>query len=426
MTMDQRRGPSSQNGNTCKTIYKEVGNSHEFTDKSISKGSIASKSKEDKKEIYTYESPWTIYAMSLSGALDPMSSSNFRVALGSFEVNSENKIEVLERDGETGEFTSMASFPHDYPATNIKWCPKIGYSTGLAGKDLIASTGDILRLWSVSSELCDMKRENKEKSNHYGKQSNESMVKNCQKTSQDEMKLHNFQPVASLSLKHANEIDAKGQRDLKLRPMTSLDWNEDDITMIATSSCDASCTIWDIEKEQPKYQVFGHEREVFDIEFAPGRNIFGSVSADATLCIFDLRNLKHSSVLYKSEERRPLMRLSWNKLNPNYIATFTADSQQALLIDVRKPSSCIATLTEHLGSINAIAWAPHSSMHVCTASDDHHALIWDVSNLPNSVESPILAYAAEKEVNNLKWFYQSSDTNWVAIAFDKKMQLLRV
>jgi WD repeat-containing protein 68 len=52
-------------------------------------------------------------------------------------------------------------------------------------------------------------------------------------------------------------------------------------------------------------------------------------------------------------------------------------------------------------------------------------LVWN-SVLPNPVESPILAYTAEAEVNQLEWFKQSGDRNWVAIAFNNKMQILRV
>jgi hypothetical protein len=30
--------------------------------------------------------------------------------------------------------------------------------------------------------------------------------------------------------------------------------------------------------------------------------------------------------------------------------------------------------------VNAISWAPHSQCHICTAGDDSHALIWDMSS----------------------------------------------
>ncbi len=37
---------------------------------------------------------------------------------------------------------------------------------------------------------------------------------------------------------------------------------------------------------------------------------------------------------------------------------------------------------------------------------------------------PILAYSAESEVNQLQW--SKTQPDWVAIAFDKKLQILRV
>ncbi len=46
--------------------------------------------------------------------------------------------------------------------------------------------------------------------------------------------------------------------------------------------------------------------------------------------------------------------------------------------------------------------------------------------LPGAVESPVLAYTAEGEVNSLEWFQQNEERNWVAVAFDNTMQILRV
>lgn len=45
-----------------------------------------------------------------------------------------------------------------------------------------------------------------------------------------------------------------------------------------------------------------------------------------------------------------------------------------------------------------------SSCHICTAGDDHQALIWDIQQMPRPIEDPILAYtAAEGEVNQIQW-----------------------
>ena len=82
--------------------------------------------------------------------------------------------------------------------------------------------------------------------------------------------------------------------------------------------------------------------------------------------------------------------------------------------------------------MNGIAWAPHSSCHICTAGDDHQALIWDIQQMPRAIEvswkskivksnsvmvfpspqDPILAYtAAEGEINQIQW--GATQPDWI-------------
>ena len=77
----------------------------------------------------------------------------------------------------------------------------------------------------------------------------------------------------------------------------------------------------------------------------------------------------------------PLIRLAWNKQDPNYLATLTMDSNKVTILDIRVPSLPAAVLDGHSQCANALAWAPHSSAHICTAGDDNQALIWDLSHL---------------------------------------------
>jgi WD repeat-containing protein 68 len=138
--------------------------------------------------------------------------------------------------------------------------------------------------------------------------------------------------------------------------------------------------------------------------------------------MFDLRHLEHSTIIFECE--KPLLRLSWNKQDPNYIATIPLDSHETVILDIRSPTIPIAKLGGHGACVNAIAWAPHSSGHICTAGDDRQALIWDLSQMPKSISDPILAYTSDAEVNQLQWSELQPD--WVAIAFDRRMQILRV
>ena len=244
-------------------------------------------------------------------------------------------------------------------------------------------------------------------------------------------------------------------------PLTAFDWNETDPTTLGTSSIDTTCTIWNIEvstiyvwqtrallrttfttqscsdqipnqisdckktqTQQAKTQLIAHDKEVYDIAFARGTDVFASVGADGSLRMFDLRNLEHSPIIYETPELTPLLRLSWNKQDPKYLAAIPEDSNNAIILDIRVPSVPAAELSGHAAAINALAWAPHSSCHLCTASDDKQAYIWDLSTMPKPIEDPILAYSAESEVNQLQW--SSSQPDWISITFGNKMQILRV
>jgi len=244
-------------------------------------------------------------------------------------------------------------------------------------QDLLATTGDYLRLWEVKGDTVD----------------NRCLLNN-NKTS---------------------EFCA---------PLTSFDWNETDLSIIGTSSIDTTCTIWNIETQQAKTQLIAHDKEVYDIAFARGTDVFASVGADGSVRMFDLRSLEHSTIIYESPDSAPLLRLAWNKQDPNYLATFMFDSPKTLILDIRIPSIPAAELTAHQACVNGIAWAPHSSCHICTAGDDRQAIIWDLSAMPKPIEDPILAYNAEAEVNQLQWSLGQPD--WIAIAFGSKVQILRV
>jgi len=99
-----------------------------------------------------------------------------------------------------------------------------------------------------------------------------------------------------------------------------MDWNETDPAIVATCSVDTTCTIWNVEVRPPvalaergelavtavalaqlaggtttpqsqvaKTQLIAHDREVFDVAFAKGVDVFASVGADGSLRSFDLR-----------------------------------------------------------------------------------------------------------------------------------------
>ena len=66
--------------------------------------------------------------------------------------------------------------------------------------------------------------------------------------------------------------------------------------------------------------------------------------------------------------------------------------EQVVVLDIRFPTLPVAELQRHQASVNALAWAPHSSCHICTAGDDAQALIWDLSSMGKPLESGLGAF----------------------------------
>ncbi|PIK39454.1 WD repeat-containing protein 68 [Apostichopus japonicus] len=86
-----------------------------------------------RKEIYKYEAPWTLYSMNWSVRPDK----RFRLAVGSFVEEYNNKVQIVALNEETSEFAAVSTFDHPYPTTKIMWIPD---SKGLF-PDLVATSG---------------------------------------------------------------------------------------------------------------------------------------------------------------------------------------------------------------------------------------------------------------------------------------------
>jgi hypothetical protein len=148
------------------------------------------------------------------------------------------------------------------------------------------------------------------------------------------------------------------------------------------------------------------------------------------------RSLEHSTIMYESENLKPLLRLAWNKQDQNYLATVVMDSPIAYVLDIRcaccvraccaaglchsyidvsmrsMPSAPVAELNAHAASLNGVQWAPHSSCHLCTAGEDSQALIWDLSSIPKPVEGVFVACVSATWLRSIVGCTWSQTPSW--------------
>ncbi|XP_055828969.1 protein TRANSPARENT TESTA GLABRA 1 [Solanum dulcamara] len=330
------------------------------------------------ENFVTYDSSYPIYAMAVSSFTSSLPSRRRQIAVGSFIEEFNNRVDILSFDEDTLTLKPVPNlcFDHPYPPTKLMFHPNP--SASLKTNDILASSGDYLRLWVVSDT--------------------------------------SIEPLFTLSNNKTSEYCA---------PLTSFDWNEVEPRRIGTSSIDTTCTIWDVEKGVVETQLIAHDKEVYDIAWGEA-GVFASVSADGSVRIFDLRDKEHSTIIYESPKPdTPLLRLAWNKQDLRYMATILMDSNKIVILDIRSPAMPVAELERHQASVNAIAWAPQSCRHICSAGDDGQALIWELPTVagPNGID-PMSMYSAGAEINQIQW--SAAQRDWIAIAFSNKLQLLKV
>ncbi|KAH0595140.1 hypothetical protein MHUMG1_06889 [Metarhizium humberi] len=316
------------------------------------------------------------------------------------------------------EFTKVAEATHSYPVTRLLWEPP---SSQKQSTDLLATSGDHLRLWSLPSET----------------QANPS--NNITRGGRDASSITKLTPLALLSNSKTPDHTA---------PLTSLDWNTVSPSLIITSSIDTTCTIWDIPSLTAKTQLIAHDKEVYDVRFcANSVDVFVSCGQDGSVRMFDLRSLEHSTIIYEptgKEERDgsgrsspshsqqtagsppPLLRLATSPHDTHLLATFAQDSSTIRILDVRQPGQALLELKGHTGPINCVEWSPLRRGTLASGGDDCQVLIWDLMNSSSSIgghplngapqqdnhRNPVASWECEYEVGNLGWVPHLQNTDY--------------
>lgn len=376
-----------------------------------------------------------------------------KMAVGSYLEDPHNFIQILDthivpqEGGMPGqsqygiEYTKVAEATCAYPVTRILWEPP---SSQKQSTDLLATSGDHLRLWSLPQQSTP----------HSGN----SITRSTTASSRDPAP-QKLQPLALLSNSKTPEHTA---------PLTSLDWNTLSPKLIITSSIDTTCTIWDIPTLTAKTQLIAHDKEVFDVRFCAGSvDVFVSCGADGSVRMFDLRSLEHSTIIYEPAEKTekcasaiystfnrhetdmiaaaspssssptkgpgqtmspapPLLRLAASPHDSHLLATFASDSNIIRILDVRSPGTAMLELRGHQANLNAIEWNPNRRGMLASGADDSLVLVWDLyraqgqSGAPGingstnpgvqtevSSKSPLASWRCEYEVANVSWAPQS-------------------
>ncbi|TVY68838.1 putative WD repeat-containing protein [Lachnellula suecica] len=392
-----------------------------------------------------YLAPWAIYAFDWC-KWPAQNHDAGKVAVGSYLEDGHNFIQILDSQitptpaesytpgaPKYGlDFVKIAEATHSYPVTRLLWEPP---SSQKQSTDLLATSGDHLRLWSLPSETPTASP-----GNSITRSSNQGR----------DLPASKLTPLALLSNSKTPEHTA---------PLTSLDWNTVSPSLIITSSIDTTCTIWDIPTLTAKTQLIAHDKEVFDVRFcANSVDVFVSCGADGSVRMFDLRSLEHSTIIYEPTAKDdkdaspgggrisptlaqqtmsyapPLLRLAASPHDTHLLATFSQDSNLIRILDVRQPGQALLELRGHSASVNCIEWSPSRRGTLASGGDDSSVLIWDLLSTAHAAPGPTIngapaadnsrgpaaSWQCDYEVGNISWAPHSGLNNdgseWLGVS----------
>ena len=167
-----------------------------------------------------------------------------------------------------------------------------GSSTHRESADLLASSGDSLRLWSLPSQS------------------------SCSGGNPITRPFTHVQ-LPPQPLTHHALLSTYASPE-HFAPPSSLDWNVRSPNLIITSSVDTTCTVWDILALAPKQRLIA----VFDVRFCcDSLDNFCTCGADGRVRHFDLRTLARSSIIYEPPEEEDKCNSNFPVTPPFFLAT---------------------------------------------------------------------------------------------------------
>jgi WD repeat-containing protein 68 len=405
--------------------------------------SAASPRPGDTSKVLTYNAGWDTNGISWSRKAP------YRLAVGSFVNEYSNTISIVHRDQATNSILRLGTLDHYYPPTKLLYSPagpSAGVDDGRATDQLVTS-GDYLRLWTLQDGPAATAATNTVGS-HPDQKDNEEDYDEIE-VEEDGEKRKKRVPKNT----HADKVDGNGPTDSSslsvtrtlahtfrhsprpnvsedfCAPVTSFDWSLEDPRLVAASSIDTTVSLWDVETQEVTVHLIAHDKEVFDVAFQPKSvHVFATCGADGSVRVFDIRRMDHCTVVYENPvAMMPMMRVEWNRQDPNFLAAITAEGSETVLFDFRYPALSEVHLRDgHTAPVNSFAWAPHTASNLCTAGEDGRAVIWDTqeTHRRDAEATSALTYDAGAPLNHVSW--SALQTDWIAVSFNQCLQMLHI
>ncbi|CAF0795664.1 unnamed protein product [Brachionus calyciflorus] len=156
-----------------------------------------------------------------------------------------------------------------------------------------------------------------------------------------------------------------------------LSYNHLNRNILASGSADKTIVLWDLENLKQATKIKNHKDKVQALQFHPIESFsLLSGSCDSTVALYDCRNPKTNKKIWKLES--DIERVLWNKLDPNYF--ICSDDEGSLsLIDIRNDAP-VATVKAHDSAVSGLSISSQVPGLLLSACEDEILKIWDIKN----------------------------------------------
>ena len=219
-----------------------------------------------------------------------------------------------------------------------------------------------------------------------------------------------------------------------------LSWNPNLSGHLLSASDDHTICLWDISAVPKEGKVLdakiiftGHTAVVEDVSWhLLHESLFGSVADDQKLMIWDTRSNNTSKPSHSADAHTAEVNcLSFNPYSEFILATGSADKTVALW-DLRNLKLKLHSFESHKDEIFQVQWSPHNETILASSGTDRRLNVWDLSKIgeeqsPEDVEDgpPELLFIHGGHTAKISDFSWNPNEPWVicSVSEDNIMQV---
>lgn len=194
----------------------------------------------------------------------------------------------------------------------------------------------------------------------------------------------------NLSAAAGSTLDAAAVYQGHTDVVEDVDWHKHHECLFGSVGDDRKLLIWDTrhDSKQPIYAVDAHQAEVNSLSFSPfGEFLIATASADKSVAIWDLRNLKTALHSFESHTDE-VFHVRWSPQHDCILASAAAD-RRVMIWDISRigqqqspqdaedgPPELLFIHGGHTSKVSDISWNPKNPWVLASTSEDNILQVW--------------------------------------------------